>query len=180
MKHKQFEKWILDEQPLDASQKMALEIHLRSCGACRSLQAGWVASKQLIAQSVMHAPAAGFSQRWQQTVIKKCQIEKVRRYRIAMFLLVVIAFAGAVTYMIATGTVMQYFANGIAILSDLIIKVTTGLSTVGFWFNRLPLAIPLSIGFFIFGLFSAMMMAAVFFLWNLKQRKLQANEIIID
>jgi len=180
MKHKQFERWILDDAPLDIQQRQALDAHLLSCQSCRVLQKGWSASKQLITQSAQHKPAPGFTARWQQTVIKERQIEKIRRYRISMFFLIVAVFMGALTYLITSGQAMQSLANSLSIFSDLIIKTTSGLSTMRYWFNRLPVAVPFTIGFVFFGFLSAFMMVGIFFLWNIQQRKLQTHEVKID
>ncbi len=180
MKHKQFEKWILDDKPLGSQEKVMLETHLQNCRSCRSLRTGWQASKQLIHQASNHQPDPGFSARWNTTIIRKKQIEKIRRYRLSIFFLIILAFAGAVTYLVASGSVIQSLANSIAVLSDLVIKLTNGLSSLGYWFQTLPIAIPITIGFILFGFFSALMMAGIFFLWNLRRRELVSNEIKID
>lgn len=180
MKHKQFEIWILTDQPLNPQEEAMLDVHLQTCRNCRTLNNGWQASKQLIRQGIQHHPAPGFSARWNKTVIRKKQIEKIRNYRLSVFLLIVLAFAGAVTYLVASGSVMQSLANSIAVIANLFIKLTNGLSSVGYWFQSLPIAIPIAIGFILFGFFSALMMAGIFFLWNLRRREFVANEIKID
>jgi len=180
MKHKQFEKWILDDISLNPQQKKDLDIHLQSCRSCRNLQTGWNASKQLMANAVYQKPVNGFSQRWQQTVIKKKQTEKVRRYRLSMFFLVVLAFSAAILYLITSGTAMQSFANSITMLTNFMLKITNGLSMVGYWIRTVPIAIPITMGFIIFGLFSAFLMTGVFFLWNLRRRELLPNEIQVE
>ncbi len=180
MKHKQYKQWILDETPLNSQQKKELNNHMRSCHSCRALHAGWSASKKMITRATLHSPAPGFSSRWQQTVIKKKQIEKVRRYRLSMLALVLLAFAGTVAYLVLSGSVMQYFANGLAMISDLIIKTTSGLSSIGYWLRGVPIAVPITIGFVFFGFLSSFFLVGIFFLWNMKQRKLQTNEIHIN
>jgi hypothetical protein len=177
MKHKQYEKIILNDKPLTQQEKNELETHLQTCQSCRTLHAGWVASSQLISHAAPYHPAPGFTTRWQQTIIKKRQVEKVRRYRLSIFILSVLAFAGAVAYMVISGSVMQSLANGFAFLSNLMIKVTNGLSTLGYWTQSVPIIIPLIVGFLLFGLFSAFMMSGIFFIWNLNRRELALNEI---
>ena len=177
MKHKQFENLILNDMPLSTKEKKELETHLQTCQSCRALQAGWVASRLLIGHAAPHQPASGFTARWRQTIIKKQQIEKVRRYRLSIFFLLVLAFTGAVAYMVISGSVMQSLANGFAVVSDLTIKVTNGLSTLGYWVQNAPIIIPITVGFLLFGFFSAFIMSGIFFLWNLKRRELVLNEI---
>lgn len=177
MKHKLYERWILDEMSLTRAQQQKLASHLHTCKSCLALQTGWTASKKLISLTATHQPATGFSDRWQQTIIKKSQIEKVRRYRLTIFGLVLLAFASTLTYTIASGSLMQTFANGIAVFSNVFMKITNGLSSIGYWLNHLPIVVPLTAGFAFFGLLTAFMMSGIFFLWNIRKRKLQPNEI---
>lgn len=180
MNHKLYEKWILDEPKLTASQKEELKNHLAVCPKCRQLNAGWQASKQLLSQTIQHAPAAGFSTRWHVFVDKKHQIERIRRYRLTLFSLLMLAFIASLTYMLASGSFMYMLADIFNSASCLIIDITKGLSALGNWFYQIPIAIPLSIGFIFFGLMNAFIMVGLFVLWNLKQRKSQANEIQAD
>jgi len=180
MKHKQYESWILDEAPLTDKQQQELDAHLKICKSCRVLRRSWVSSKQLITQSATQFPAPGFTNRWQMTVLKKYRIEKVRRYRLTFFVSILLAFASSVIYMLISGSFMQMFANGFTMISEIVMGVTNGLSTISYWLSRLPIAVPVTAGFIFFGMINAFIMVGIFFLWNLKQRKLQANEISLD
>jgi len=180
MKHKQYESWILDEGPLTDTQQQKLDIHLEVCENCRTLRRSWIASKQLITQSAMQVPTLGFTDRWQTTYIRKCQIEKVRRYRLTSFGLMLLAFASSVIYMLVSGSFMRMFANGLTVISEIVMGLTNGLSTIGYWVSRLPIAVPITAGFIFFGLINSFVMVGIFFLWNLKQRKLLTNEISVD
>jgi len=65
MKHRPFEDWLLEDQPLDPTQKRELNAHLRSCNACRA-----IAESNLALRSVrVIAPAPGFSARWQERLV---------------------------------------------------------------------------------------------------------------
>jgi len=180
MNHKLFENWILNETDLTENQSEELQEHLKICPACRHIENGWQASKNLMYQSTPKTPAPGFKTRWLILAEKKHQIKKVRRYRLTIFSLVLITFAASLVYMIASGSFFHMLANGFTSLSRLIFSITDGLSLLGYWLGRMPIAIPLSIGFFFLGLVNAFMMAGIFTLWNLKQRKLQINEIQTD
>jgi len=177
MKHKQYKNLILNDIPISTQESKALETHMQTCQSCRALQTGWVASRQLIDHAAPHHPAPGFTARWQQTIIKKQQIEKVRRYRLSIFFLLVLAFAGAVAYMVISGSVKQSLANGFTIISELAIKATNGLSTLGYWVQSVPVVILLTAGFVLFGFFSAFTLSGIFFIWNLNRRELALNEI---
>jgi hypothetical protein len=180
MKHKQYENWILDEAPLTDAQQYKLDAHLKVCESCRVLHRSWIASKQLILQSTTQVPAAGFTNRWQITILKKCRIEKVRRYRLTLFGLILLASASSVIYMLVSGSFMQMFANWFTMISEIVMGVTNGLSTISYWLSRLPIAVPVTAGFIFFGMINAFVMVGIFFLWNLMQRKLLADEISVE
>ena len=180
MKHKQYESWILDEAPLTDASQQELDAHLKVCESCCALHRSWIASKQLITQSAMQVPAPGFTDRWQITILKKCRIEKVRRYRLTLFGLILLAFASSVIFMLVSGSFMQMFSNGFTMISEIVMSVTNGLSTINYWLSRLPIAVPVTAGFFFFGMINAFVMVGIFFLWNLKQRKLLTNEISVE
>jgi anti-sigma factor RsiW len=65
MKHRPFEDWLLDDQPLDPTQKRELNAHLRACNACRA-----IAESNLALRSArVVAPAPGFTARWQERLV---------------------------------------------------------------------------------------------------------------
>ena len=180
MKHKQYESWILDEASLTDHQQVELNSHLALCKKCCILNSRWTASKKLISQSIYQKPDPGFAERWQKTCIRKEQVAKIRRYRLSLFGLMLLAFLSSLTYLLASGSFMQLFANGFTMISELAVSLTNGLSSLGYWLSRLPIAVPITAGFIFIGLINAFVMVGLFFLWNLKQRKFQANEIPLD
>ncbi len=180
MNHKQFESWILDESSLTADQKLELKLHLAACPECRHLDAGWQASRNLISQAAPKIPEVGFGVRWLALADRKKRMEHVRRYRLTVFSILVAACIASLAYIIASGSFMHMLANTFNSASRMIIAITNSLTTLGEWAFQLPIAIPLSIGFIFFGLVNAFIMAGLFTLWNLKQRKMQTNEIQVD
>ncbi len=180
MNHKPFENWILDELHLDVSQKKEMEKHLSVCPRCKRLDTGWQASKRLMTHAQVKAPASGFSTRWQAYAVKKQNLQKIRRYRLTLIGLFMLVFAASLTYMVASGSFLQMIADAFNGLTNMIIAITSGLSALGLWLYRMPIAIPLTLGFIFFGLVNAFIMVAAFTLWNLKQRKVQTDEIRIE
>jgi hypothetical protein len=180
MNHKQFENWILDEPELGQNQKKELQEHLAVCSDCRQLDIGWQASKELLKQAAPKAPQPGFKQRWLVLAEKKKQMVKVRRYRLTLLTLLSLAFATSLTYMVSSGYFLHMLADIFNSVSTLIIALTNSLSFLGSWLYKVPIAVPLSIGFVLFGFLNAFIMMGIFTLWNLKQRKLQVNEVQAD
>jgi len=180
MKHLPYENWILDEPQLKQEENKTLAQHLAACDHCRQLKAGWEASKGLLTQANLAAPAPGFTGRWRTTLIKKYKTEKVRRYRMTVSGMLVLIFAASLVYMIASGSFLKILANFLNSMIQAAISVTNSLSTLGLWINKLPAAVPLTAGFLFFGLMNAFFMSAVFLFWNLKNRKRLVHETKLD
>ncbi len=180
MNHKPFENWILDESQLSADQKKEMARHLSACPHCRRLDSGWQASKRLMRHAVEKTPAPGFTQRWHVYAQRKRDMIKVRRYRLGMASLLFLAFIASLTYMIASGSIMQMLADVFNGITNIVIGITSGLSALGYWLYRLPIAVPLTLGFIFLGLINAFVFVALFAAWNLKQRKLQTDEVRVE
>jgi len=180
MKHLPYENWILDEPKLNPEENSTLLHHLAICDQCSQLKKGWEASKALLTKATLVTPTPGFSARWQIKVIQKCKTEKVRRYRITMFSLLLVTFLASVTYLVASGSFMHMLANFINSLFQSIVIVTRSLSDLGILITKMPAAVPLAAGFLIFGLINAFLISTVFFLWNLKNRKTPVHETALD
>jgi hypothetical protein len=180
MKHLPFEKWILNEPKLTHEEVDTLSHHLTVCKQCSQLKSGWETSKLALSQAKLIAPASGFTGRWQKSFIKKCNTEKVRRYRITLIGLLMLSFSASLTYMVASGSFMQILANFLNSIIQTIIALTNGLSNLGIWINKLPTGVPLAAGFIFFGLINAFFMSALFLVWNLKNRKTVINETTMD
>jgi predicted anti-sigma-YlaC factor YlaD len=176
MKHKQFEEWILDEPVLTAEQKNELRDHLKTCPECRQLNLNWQASKQLLLQAPIKSPSTGFTTRWQTTFERKHRTEKALRYRLTLLGLLMLAFAGSLVYMIASGVFLQMLSITFTGVIQLMVSITHGLSGVGILLRSLPAFVPVTLAFALFGLFNAFFLAGTFTLWNLKYRKLHPNE----
>ena len=172
MKHKQYERWILgDEEPLSYKQQQELDAHLKVCKSCRSLRESWNANKQLITQSTAKIPAPGFTNRWQATLARKYQIEKIRNYRLTVFGLVLLAFTSSSIYIYASGSFFRMLANGFTMVSEMVIGLTNGLSAIGYWLNNLPIAVSVVAGYILIGMINSFTIVGMFFLWNLKQKE---------
>ena len=180
MKHSQYKHWILDESVLKPEERKMLKEHLAVCKDCRQLKAGWEASQKMLVKPVLAAPAPGFTDRWQSTLARKIRTEKVRRYRLAVTGFVLLGFVASLVYMIASGSFLHVLADSFNSLTHLLIAITNGLSTLGVWLGRLPIAVPIAVGFILFGLMTAFLMTMAFALWNINNRKRLAYETASD
>ncbi len=180
MRHLPYENWILDEPKLKPDEINTLSKHLAVCNQCRQLKRGWEASKVLLTKAYLATPAPGFSTRWQSTLNQKLKIEKIRRYRLTLFGLLVLTFLASVTYMVASGSFMQMMANLLNSAMQIVIVVTQSLSNLGLFASRMPAAVPIAVGFLFFGLINAFLISVLFFFWNLRNRKVFVNETSLD
>jgi len=65
MNHRPFEDWLLEDQPLNPTQKRELDSHLRNCKVCSA-----IAESNLALRSArVIAPAPGFSARFQERLV---------------------------------------------------------------------------------------------------------------
>ena len=65
MKHRPFEDWLLEDQPLDPAQKRNLDAHLRNCEICSA-----IAESNLALRSArVVGPAPGFTARFQERLV---------------------------------------------------------------------------------------------------------------
>lgn len=65
MNHRPFEDWLLDDQPLNPTQKRELDAHLRACKVCR----GIAESNLALRSARLTQPAPGFSIRFQERLV---------------------------------------------------------------------------------------------------------------
>jgi hypothetical protein len=65
MNHRPFEDWLLEDQPLNPTQKRELDAHLRACKVCSA-----IAESNLALRSArLVAPMPGFTSRWQERLV---------------------------------------------------------------------------------------------------------------
>lgn len=176
MKHSQYKDWILDKSTLNPEERKMLSAHLEGCRDCRQLKASWEASRKMLLNPVMASPAPGFTDRWQATLARKNRIEEIRRYRLTVAGLILSGFLASLGYMAASGLFLQVLADSFNSFTRLVIAVANGLSTLGLWFGRLPLAVPIAASFILFGLITAFLLTTAFALWNIRSRKKLAHE----
>jgi len=178
MKHKQYEQWILNEEiELTPDQKKELADHLAECSACQSLQIGWAATKELLQKAPIIQPTPGFSARWEKTLERKMRAENIRRYRLTWLAVLLLASIVILAYLLISGSFTLLLANSFNALSRLIFGITEGLSNFGYWMRKLPLLVPLSTGFILFGLMTAFLTVGLMVYLDFKNRRMLPDEI---
>jgi hypothetical protein len=74
MNHRPFEDWLLDDQPLNPSQKRELDAHLRDCKVC----SGIAESNLALRSARLVSPVPGFSARFQERLVVARQAQRRR------------------------------------------------------------------------------------------------------
>lgn len=178
MKHKQYELWIINEEiDLTADQRQELSDHLLECSACRSLQAGWASSKKLLEKATLIQPVPGFAVRWEKTLERKIRAEKIRRYRLTWIAILLLSTIGILSYFLMSGRFTLLLANSFNALSRLIFGITEGLSVFGYWIRSLPLLVPISTGFVLFGFMTAFLAGVLMVYIDLRNRRMLPDEV---
>ncbi len=178
MKHKQYEQWILNEEiELTPDQRKELADHLAECSACQSLQIGWAATKELLQKALLIQPAPGFAARWEKTLERKIRAEKIRRYRLSWLAVLLLASMGILAYLLIRGSFTLLLANSFNVLSRGIFGITEGLSNFGYWMRNLPLLVPISMGFILFGLMTAFFTVGLMVYADFNNRRVLPDEI---
>lgn len=65
MDHRQYEAWLLSDEPLTGNQSQNLITHLSTCEACSALDIAWREVSDRFESSSMVTPAPGFVNRWE-------------------------------------------------------------------------------------------------------------------
>lgn len=166
MKHKTFEEWIFENEPLEPGEQKALYDHLRDCDACYLLEKNWRQVEQLIETAPVAGPVSGFSKRWQVRLDDERR-RHARRQSLAM-LAATGSGAGIFLFLFGWQFVQEITAALLPIvgwagrLGDLLATGQAAAATLTHVAVRLPpeLAIPLS-PLLVMGFFAALGAGAI-------------------
>jgi len=76
MDHKPYEAWLVADEPLLPDQENSLQEHLKTCEACRQLQASWREVEDLFGDRNILQPQPGFTDRWQLRLAEELNLER--------------------------------------------------------------------------------------------------------
>lgn len=142
MNHQPYDSWILEDEPIERSQQVELEEHLKECPKCSSLHESWMTAKAKIKTAPVMQPKAGFADRWQQSLAERRKAEERRQSRNLILwltgsaLLVLIIFAiifvpdfSLISLVVTAIHTMVNVSTGISELWDLLYNIVRSLPT---------------------------------------------------
>lgn len=177
MNHKQFELWILNDSQLNEEQKRALDAHLLTCENCRKLQHGWENSLTHIRTSNFAAPAAGFSDRWQNKLRLEKKKQSIVRRRIILFSGILLALVSLLTYIVISGSFGKFLANLITLGTHLLLFFTQGITNLSSFFQGIPSLVRWSAGIFLVGIANIFVILLAVILWKARKNQKEWQEV---
>lgn len=148
MSHQPFENWILDPVDLTMEERRSLQAHIDSCATCRKLEQKWQAVRQELRPHNMVAPASGFVQRWQASLVKRrAQEQRKQAWRVfglllggaALFLLLLSG------YLLLNTSPAQWLVSVIGMVSSSKVLLQMVMYVVQNWLTRTPLALNIAL-----------------------------------
>ena len=142
MNHRPFEEWLLNDKSLTPMEKHELDAHLRTCKYCSALvDTGFALRSARVA-----APAAGFSQRFEQRLARHKIAERRRRWLGSIVLLLA---AGVATTQLGSTYIGAFFsaplesvAQEISFVLSLVGALRAVLQAVGILARATPSIVP--------------------------------------
>jgi hypothetical protein len=177
MNHKQFEKWILNDSHLSEEQKQALDAHLLTCENCRKLQHGWENSLTQIRTSNFIAPAAGFSERWQNKLQLEKKKQSIVRRRIILFCGILLTLVSLFAYIVLSGSLGEFLANLITLGTHLLLFFTQGITNLSSFYQGIPSLVRWSAGIFLVGIANIFVILLAVILWKARKNQKEWQEV---
>lgn len=120
MDHRQYEAWLLSEEPLTENQSQSLKNHLSTCDACSALEIAWREVNDRFERSVTLAPEPGFVGRWE----VRLEADLAKRHRRQSWVIIGLnVFMAVILFILLAAQVFPILQSP----SSLIIQATQGL-----------------------------------------------------
>jgi hypothetical protein len=170
MNHRPFEDWLLDDQPLNPTQKRELDGHLRVCKVCSA-----IAESNLALRSArVVAPAPGFANRWQERLVATRRAQRRRTLLGTLFFsaggLLLIAFLAGPALVSLFGSPAEWIS---ALVHAALFIYTTTLAVAGagsVLFRVLPGFVPPFLWLVFFSTLSGFALLWSVSIWRLVRR----------
>jgi hypothetical protein len=170
MNHRPFEDWLLDDQPLNPTQKRELDGHLRACKVCSAL----AESNLALRSARLVAPAPGFSARWQERLVLARRAQRRRTLLGTLFFslggLLLVAFLAGPVLVSLIGSPAEWIS---AMVHALLFIYTTVMAVVGagsVLFRVLPGFVPPFVWLVLFSTLSGFALLWSVSIWRLMRR----------
>jgi hypothetical protein len=170
MNHRPFEDWLLDDQPLNPTQKRELDTHLRTCKVCSA-----IAESNLALRSArVIAPMPGFSARWQERLVLARRAQRRRTLLGSLFFslggLLLLGFLAGPILVSMTGSPAEWISASIhAVL--FIYTMTLAVAEAGsVIFRVLPGFVPPFVWLILFSSLSGFALLWSVSIWRLLRR----------
>lgn len=178
MNHIPYEDWLLSGEALDPSQEAELKEHLASCESCQELAQAWQSVAATIQTAPEMVPAPGFTERWQEKLIKA----KAARQRRLTWLILVLCLGGALASL-AGIIFLNGSVSGVAIMTALLQGISQAFSTgdavidgARDLFVRLPIGVTLIVWIIIASSLCFWSLIWFTFVWRLPRLRRNNNE----
>lgn len=96
MNHRQFEEWLVREEPLGRQEQKSLRDHLSSCAACAEVANSWNEVHTLMRHTEPPAANAGFTKRWERRLAEEEYQRKSWRGWLVLALITVVGVTLAI------------------------------------------------------------------------------------
>jgi hypothetical protein len=155
MNHLPFKEWLLSEEPLTQEQNQVFQEHLRGCVECQQAQASWSEVNNLFQRTTQMAPAAGFTNRWQ----NRLAVRRAKRQRLQLGLALIGGVVLALVLILLVSTQLfplfqsptQFVLMCLAQLASLFVLFSSLQTYLTVFFKSFPLipilGLVLSVGF---------------------------------
>lgn len=171
MSHQPFETWILDQETLSPDERRNLQAHLAACEQCQRIERKWQSVHQELRARRMVAPAPGFTQRWQASLVERRAREQRRQaWRIfgillstALFFLLVLA-----GYLMVTTTPAEWLEAVFRVASSSEVFIQMTIYTLQNWLANTPLALHIALWIYLTFTLCVLSLAWVGIVWRTK------------
>ena len=172
MSHQPFETWLLDDDgTMSQAERRALQAHLASCPQCQRLEQKWQAAHQELRMRRMVAPAPGFTQRWQNSLVERRALEqrkhawKIFGVLLGVSLLTLVILAG---YTLATTSPAEWLEALVRTISSSNAFIQYSIFIIQNWLSSTPLVIPIALWIYVTMTLCFLMLIWVVILWRTK------------
>jgi len=170
MNHRPFEDWLLDDQPINPSQKRELDAHLRECKVC----SGIAESNLALRSARLVAPAPGFSTRFQERLVLARRAQRRRTLLGTLFFslggLLLLTFLAGPILISVIGSPAEWISAGIRTLLFLYTTTMAVAEAGSVLFHVLPAFVPPFVWLILFSSLSGFALLWSVSIWRLVRR----------